>query len=143
MKNERRIKVDFPDVDITSIELPKQYLAAGRAVVEHGEVSSVEDFVRNLREYNDLQYRLMEKTESLCDSMENMVDNDFVVVNDLAKMFDDIDRITERMDNMIYFVPRDDVLDVLERYLSIHQRLFNKPVFYVQNGFDAIKQYDL
>jgi hypothetical protein len=44
---------------------------------------------------------------------------------------------------MKYFIPKDEVLEVLERYLSLHQRLFDKPVFYVQTGWDVIQDYGL
>jgi hypothetical protein len=55
----------------------------------------MDDFVKNLEEYNRLQYRLLERTKLLCKSMEQMVDNDFVVVNDMSSLFEDIDKITE------------------------------------------------
>ena len=142
MKNERRIKVDFPDVDLSKEDISKYYIDAGKAVVEEGKVQSIDDFINNLEEYNRLQYRLLENTKQLCKSMENMVDNDFIVVNDMSSFFEDIDRITERMDNMIYFVPRDEVLQVLEDYLSLHQRLFNKPMFFVESGWDHLTRYE-
>jgi hypothetical protein len=85
----------------------------------------------------------MEKTESLCVSMETMIDNEFVIVNDLNPIFEEVDRITERMEDMKYFIPRDEVLEVLEKYLSLHQKLFDKPVFYVEMGWDVIQDYGL
>ncbi len=112
-------------------------------MVECGEVPDVNAFIKNLEEYNQLQYKLMDKTDSLCESMEAMLDNEFVIVNDLNPIFEEVDRITERMEEMKYFIPRDEVLEVLERYLSLHQRLFDKPVFYVQAGWDVIQDYGL
>ncbi|MCD1294816.1 hypothetical protein CUJ83_07365 [Methanocella sp. CWC-04] len=143
MKNERRIKVDFPNVDLTMDDISREYISAGKDIVESGAVPNVDMFIKNLDEYNRLQYRLMEKTEKLCRSMETMEENEFVIVNSFANIFDDIDKITERMDSMIYFVPRDDVLDVLERYLSLHKKLFDKPVFYVESGWDKVQEYEL
>ena len=143
MRGERRIKVDFPDVDFDSSELSKYYLDAGEEMVECGEVPDVNAFVKNLEEYNQLQYKLMDKTDSLCESMEAMLDNEFVIVNDLNPIFEEVDRITERMEDMKYFIPKDEVLEVLERYLSLHQRLFDKPVFYVESGWDVIQDYGL
>jgi hypothetical protein len=143
MKNERRIKVDFPDVDLKTDEISGEYLNIGKNIVADGRVQNLDTFVRNLDEYNHLQYRLMEKTKALCKSMEPMVDNDFVVINDLSSFFEEIDRITEKMDNMSYLVPRDEVLQVLEDYLSLHQRLFNKPMLYVESGADTMQKYDL
>jgi hypothetical protein len=143
MRGERRIKVDFPDVDFDSSELSKYYLDAGEEMVECGEVPDVDAFVKNLEEYNHLQYKLMDKTDSLCKSMEAMLDNEFVIVNDLNPIFEEVDRITERMEDMKYFIPRDEVLEVLEKYLSLHQRLFDKPVFYVESGWDVIQDYGL
>ncbi|MGA9139318.1 MAG: hypothetical protein WBZ29_03780 [Methanocella sp.] len=142
MKNERRIKVDFPNVDLTTNDISTEYIKAGKSIVEEGRMQSLDEFLNGLDEYNHLQYRLMDKTKALCKSMENMVDNDFVVVNGLSSFFDEIDRITERMDTMTYFVPRDEVLQVLEDYLSLHQRLFNKPMFYVENGWDNLQKYE-
>ena len=143
MISERRIKVDFPDIDITPDDISGYYLDAGADMVQCGEVSNVDAFIKNLEEYNKLQYRLMDKTDRLCESMERMLDNDFVIVNDLNPVFEEVDNITERMEEMKYFVPRDEVLEVLERYLSLHQRLFDKPVFYVEMGWDVIQDYGL
>jgi hypothetical protein len=143
MMNERRIKVDFPDIDLTSDDISGYYMDAGADIVHSGEVPDVDAFVKNLEEYNSLQYKLMEKTDSLCKSMESMLDNEFVIVNDLNPIFEEVDSITERMEDMKYFVPRDEVLEVLERYLSLHQRLFDKPVFYVESGWDVIQDYGL
>lgn len=143
MKNERRIKVDFPNVDLTTDDISTEYIRAGKSIIEEGRMKSLDDFLNRLDEYNHLQYRLMDKTKALCKSMENMVDNDFVVVNGLSSFFDEIDRITERMDTMTYFVPRDEVLQVLEDYLALHQRLFNKPMFFVESGYDNLQKYEL
>jgi hypothetical protein len=143
MRGERRIKVDFPDADFNPSELSEYYLDAGEDMVECGELPDVDAFVKNLEEYNRLQYRLMDKTDILCESMEAMLDNEFVIVNDLNPIFEEVDKITERMEEMKYFIPRDEVLEVLERYLSLHQRLFDKPVFYVQTGWDVIQDYGL
>lgn len=143
MRGERRIKVDFPDAGFDPSELSKYYLEAGEEMVECGEVPDVDAFIKNLEEYNSLQYKLMDKTDSLCESMEAMLDNEFVIVNDLNPIFEEVDRITERMEEMRYFIPRDEVLEVLERYLSLHQRLFDKPVFYVESGWDVIQDYGL
>ncbi len=143
MKNERRIKVDFPNVDLTTNDISTEYIKAGKSIVEEGRMQNLDEFLNGLDEYNHLQYRLMDKTKALCKSMENMVDNDFVVVNGLSSFFDEIDRITERMDTMTYFVPRDEVLQVLEDYLSLHQRLFNKPMFFVEAGLDNLQKYEL
>jgi len=143
MANERRIKVDFPNVDLTSEEIPREYIDAAEEIVQSGELPDMEFFIRQLEKYNRLQYRLKEKTDSLCESMEEMLDNDFVIVNDLNSVFEDVDSITEQMEEMKYFVPRDDVLDVLEKYLSLHQQLFNKPVFFVESGWDLIQDYGL
>jgi hypothetical protein len=143
MKNERRIKVDFPNVDLTNDDIPGDYLTIGKTIVADGRVQNLDTFIRNLEEYNRLQYRLMEKTKSLCKSMENMVDDDFVVINDLSSFFEEIDRITEKMDNMTYLVPRDEVLQVLEDYLSLHQRLFNKPMLFVESGYEKFPKYEL
>ncbi len=143
MRGERRIKVDFPDADFDSSELSKYYLEAGEEMVKCGEVPDVDAFIKNLEEYNGLQYKLMDKTDSLCESMEAMLDNEFVIVNDLNPIFEEVDRITERMEELRYFIPRDEVLEVLERYLSLHQRLFDKPVFYVESGWDVIQDYGL
>ncbi len=143
MKNERRIKVDFPDVDLKNDDISGEYLKIGKSIVADGRVQNLDTFIRNLEEYNHLQYRLMEKTKALCKSMENMVDDDFVLVNDLSAFFEEIDRITERMDNMTYLVPRDEVLQVLEDYLALHQRLFNKPMLFVESGFGNLPQYEL
>lgn len=143
MISERRIKVDFPDIDITPGDISGYYLDAGADMVQCGEVPDVDAFIKNLEEYNKLQYRLMDKTDRLCESMERMLDNDFVIVNDLNPIFEEVDDITERMEEMKYFVPRDEVLEVLERYLSLHQRLFDKPVFYVEMGWDVIQDYGL
>lgn len=142
MKNDRRIKVDFPDVDLSKGDISADYIDAGKSIVDEGKLQSIEDFYKNLEEYNSLQYRLLDRTEQLCKSMEKMVDNDFIVVNDMGSLFEDIDRITERMDHMIYFVPRDEVLQVLEDYLSLHQRLFNKPMFFVESGWDHLQRYE-
>jgi hypothetical protein len=143
MRGERRIKVDFPDADFDSSGLSEYYLDAGEEMVECGEVPDVKAFIKNLEEYNSLQYKLMDKTDCLCESMEAMLDNEFVIVNDLNPIFEEVDQITERMEDMKYFIPRDEVLEVLERYLSLHQRLFDKPVFYVQTGWDVIQDYGL
>jgi len=143
MRGERRIKVDFPDAGLDPSELSKYYLEAGEEMVECGEVPDIDAFIKNLEEYNSLQYKLMDKTDSLCESMEAMLDNEFVIVNDLNPIFEEVDRITERMEEMRYFIPRDEVLEVLERYLSLHQRLFDKPVFYVESGWDVIQDYGL
>jgi hypothetical protein len=143
MKNERRVKVDFPNVDLTNDDIPGDYLTIGKTIVADGRVQDLDAFIRNLEEYNHLQYRLMEKTKSLCKSMETMVDDDFVVINDLSSFFEEIDRITEKMDNMTYLVPRDEVLQVLEDYLSLHQRLFNKPMLFVESGYDKFPKYEL
>jgi hypothetical protein len=143
MKNERRIKVDFPNVDLTTADISGEYIDAGKCIIMEGRLKSLDSFIHNLDEYNRLQYRLMENTRALCKSMEHMVDNDFVIVNDMSSHFDEIDRITERMDSMVYFIPRDDVLQVLEDYLSLHQRLFDKPMFYVESGWDRIQKYEL
>jgi hypothetical protein len=143
MKNERRIKVDFPNVDISTVDIAGEYLSAGRAIIDDGRLQDMEAFISSLDEYNHLQYRLMEKTKALCKSMETMVDNDFVVVNDLSAFFEEIDRITEKMDHMTYFVPRDEVLQVLEDYLALHQRLFNKPMMYVESGWERVQKYEL
>jgi hypothetical protein len=142
MKNDRRIKVDFPDVDLSKGDISADYIDAGKSIVDEGKLQNIEDFLKNLGEYNSLQYRLLDRTEQLCKSMEKMVDNDFIVVNDMGSLFEDIDRITERMDHMIYFVPRDEVLQVLEDYLSLHQRLFNKPMFFVESGWDNLPRYE-
>lgn len=143
MKNERRIKVDFPNVDLTNADIAGDYMVAGRSIVEEGQIKSLDAFIKSLDEYNHLQYRLMDKTRALCRSMEQMVDNDFVVVNDLSAFFEEVDRITERMDHMTYFVPRDEVLQVLEDYLALHQRLFNKPMLFVENGWEKVQKYEL
>jgi hypothetical protein len=143
MKNERRIKVDFPDVDLTNDDIPGDYIKIGRSIIDDGRVENMDVFIRNLEEYNRLQYRLMDKTKALCKSMEPLVDNDFVVINDLSSFFEEIDRITEKMDHMTYLVPRDEVLQVLEDYLSLHQRLFNKPMLFVESGYDHIPKYEL
>jgi hypothetical protein len=143
MNGERRIKVDFPDVDVTPAQISSYYMDAGEEMVECGEVPDVDSFIKNLEEYNRLQYKLMDKTDSLCESMECMLDNEFVIVNDLNPIFEEVDRITERMEDMKYFIPRDEVLEVLEKYLSMHQRLFDKPVFYVESGWDVIQDYGL
>ena len=143
MANERRIKVDFPNVDLTSEEIPREYIDAAEEIVQSGELPDMEFFIRQLEKYNRLQYKLMEKTDSLCESMEEMLDNEFVIVNDLNPVFEDVDDITEQMEEMKYFIPRDEVLDVLEKYLSLHQQLFNKPVFFVESGWDLIQDYGL
>ena len=143
MKTERRIKVDFPDICVSPSEISGYYIDAGEDMVECGELPDVKSFIKNLEEYNSLQYKLMEKTDSLCESMEAMLDNEFVIVNDLNPIFEEVDRITERMEEMKYFIPRDEVLEVLEKYLSLHQRLFDKPVFYVESGWDVIQDYGL
>ena len=143
MANERRIKVDFPNVDLTSEEISREYIDAAEEIVQSGELPDMEFFIRQLEKYNRLQYKLMEKTDSLCESMEEMLDNEFVIVNDLNSVFEDVDSITEQMEEMKYFVPRDEVLDVLEKYLSLHQQLFNKPVFFVESGWDLIQDYGL
>ena len=143
MKNERRIKVDFPNVDLTTDDISADYQRVAKTIIAEGRMKSMDAFVRNLDEYNHLQYRLMEKTKALCQSMETLVDDDFVVINDLSAFFEEIDRITEKMDNMTYFVPRDDVLQVLEDYLALHQRLFNKPMLYVESGFGNMPKYEL
>ena len=143
MKNDRRIKVDFPNVDLTTTDITSDYIKVARSIIAEGQVQSMDSFVRSLDEYNHLQYRLMEKTASLCKSMETMVDDDFVVINGLNAFFEEIDRITERMDAMTYFVPRDEVLQVLEDYLALHQRLFNKPMLFIESGFDKLDKYEL
>ena len=143
MANERRIKVDFPNVELTSEEISREYIDAAEEIVHSGELPDMDFFMRQLEKYNRLQYRLMEKTESLCESMEQMLDNEFVIVNDLNPVFEDVDSITEQMEDMKYFIPRDEVLDVLEKYLSLHQQLFNKPVFFVESGWDLIQDYGL
>jgi hypothetical protein len=143
MKNERRVKVDFPNVDLTNDDIPGDYLTVGKAIVAEGRVQNMDAFISNLEEYNHLQYRLMEKTKALCKSMETMVDDDFVVINGLSSFFEEIDRITERMDNMTYLVPRDEVLQVLEDYLSLHQRLFDKPMLFVESGYEQFPKYEL
>jgi len=143
MANERRIKVDFPNVDLTSEEMSREYIDAAEEMVQSGELPDMEFFIRQLEKYNRLQYKLMEKTDSLCESMEEMLDNEFVIVNDLNPVFEDVDDITEQMEEMKYFIPRDEVLDVLEKYLSLHQQLFNKPVFFVESGWDLIQDYGL
>ncbi|WP_174590440.1 DUF5376 family protein [Methanocella conradii] len=143
MMSERRIKVDFPSCDITPDDISSHYMEFGADMVQSGEVPDVDSFIKNLEEYNRLQYKLMDKTASLCESMEAMLDNDFVIINDLNPIFEEVDRITERMEDMKYFIPRDEVLEVLERYLSLHQRLFDKPVFYVESGWDVIQDYGL
>lgn len=143
MKNERRIKVDLPDADLTGDCISDDYLKIGKAIVADGRVDNMDVFIKNLEEYNRLQYRLMEKITALCKSMESMVDNDFVLINDLSPFFDEIDRITERMDDMTYLSPRDEVLHVLEDYLSLHQRLFNKPMLFVESGYEQIPKYEL
>ena len=143
MANERRIKVDFPNVDLASVEISREYIDAAEEIVHSGELPDMEFFIRQLEKYNRLQYKLMEKTDSLCESMEEMLDNEFVIVNDLNPVFEDVDSITEQMEDMKYFVPRDEVLDVLEKYLSLHQQLFNKPVFFVESGWDLIQDYGL
>ena len=143
MKNDRRIKVDFPNVDLTTTDITSDYLKVARSIIAEGQVQSMDTFVRSLDEYNHLQYRLMEKTSALCKSMETMVDDDFVVINGLNAFFEEIDRITERMDAMTYFVPRDEVLQVLEDYLALHQRLFNKPMLFIESGYDKLDKYDL
>ncbi len=143
MMSERRIKVDFPDIDVTDDDISSYYMDAGADVVQSGEVPDVDEFIQNLKEYNRLQYKLMDKTDRLCESMEHMLDNEFVIVNDLNPIFEEVDDITERMEDMKYFIPRDEVLEVLERYLSLHQRLFDKPVFYVESGWDVIQDYGL
>lgn len=143
MANERRIKVDFPNVDLASEEISREYIDAAEEIVRSGELPDMEFFIRQLEKYNRLQYRLMEKTDSLCESMEEMLDNEFVIVNDLNTVFEEVDNITEQMEEMKYFIPRDEVLDVLEKYLSLHQQLFNKPVFFVESGWDLIQDYGL
>lgn len=143
MKNERRIKVDFPNVDLSPDDISIDFIDAGKCIVEEGSVKNIDTFIKNLDEYNQLQYRLMERTKGLCKSMEQMVENDFIVVNDLSSFFEEIDRITERMDDMLYFVPRDEVLKVLEDYLSLHQRLFDKPMLFVESGWDSMKEIGL
>ena len=143
MANERRIKVDFPNVDLTNEEISREYIDAAEEIVQSGELPDMEFFIRQLEKYNRLQYKLMEKTDSLCESMEEMLDNEFVIVNDLNPVFEDVDDITEQMEEMKYFIPRDEVLDVLEKYLSLHQQLFNKPVFFVESGWDLIQDYGL
>ncbi len=143
MANERRIKVDFPNVDLASEEISREYIDAAEEIVQSGELPDMEFFMRQLEKYNRLQYRLMEKTDSLCESMEEMLDNEFVIVNDLNTVFEEVDSITEQMEDMKYFIPRDEVLDVLEKYLSLHQQLFNKPVFFVESGWDLIQDYGL
>ena len=143
MANERRIKVDFPNVELTSEEISRDYIDVAEEIVHSGELPDMDFFMRQLEKYNRLQYRLMEKTESLCESMEQMLDNEFVIVNDLNPVFEDVDSITEQMEDMKYFIPRDEVLDVLEKYLSLHQQLFNKPVFFVESGWDLIQDYGL
>ncbi len=143
MANERRIKVDFPNVDLASEEISREYIDAAEEIVQSGELPDIEFFIRQLEKYNRLQYRLMEKTDSLCESMEEMLDNEFVIVNDLNSVFEDVDDITEQMEEMKYFIPRDEVLEVLEKYLSLHQQLFNKPVFFVESGWDLIQDYGL
>ena len=143
MANERRIKVDFPNVDLASEEISREYIDAAEEIVQSGELPDIEFFIRQLEKYNRLQYRLMEKTDSLCESMEEMLDNEFVIVNDLNSVFEDVDNITEQMEEMKYFIPRDEVLEVLEKYLSLHQQLFNKPVFFVESGWDLIQDYGL
>lgn len=143
MKNERRIKVDFPNTDISTAEIPEDYIVAGESIVDSGEVPSVDVFVKNLAEYNRLQYRLLEKIQSLCNSMEQMVDNEFVIVNSLSPVFEEVDDITEKMDQMLYFTPADEVLDQLERYLDLHQKLFDKPIIFIETGTDLIQKYDL
>jgi hypothetical protein len=143
MMTERRIKVDFPDIDVTDDDISSYYMDAGADIVQSGEVPDVDEFILNLKEYNRLQYKLMDKTDRLCESMEHMLDNEFVIVNDLNPIFEEVDDITERMEDMKYFIPRDEVLEVLERYLSLHQQLFDKPVFYVESGWDVIQDYGL
>ncbi len=143
MTNERRIKVDFPNVDLTSKEIAPEYIDAAEDIVQSGELPDVDFFIRQLEKYNHLQYRLLEQTKSLCKSMEEMLDNEFVIVNDLNPIFEDVDDITEQMEEMKYFIPRDEVLEVLEQYLSLHQQLFNKPVFFVESGWDQIQEYGL
>ena len=143
MKNEMRIKVDFPDVDLTNDDISADYQKAAKIMIAEGRMRSMDAFIRSLGEYNHLQYQLMEKTRALCKSMEALVDDDFVVINDLSTLFEEIDRITEKMDSMTYFVPRDDVLQVLEDYLDLHQRLFNKPMLYVDSGYDNMPKYEL
>ncbi len=143
MMGERRIKVDFPNIDITADDVSGYYRDAGADVVQSGEVADVDAFLKNLKEYNRLQYRLMDKTDRLCEAMERMLDNEFVIVNDLNPIFEEVDDITERMEDMKYFIPRDEVLEVLEKYLALHQRLFDKPVFYVDSGWDVIQDYGL
>ncbi len=142
MMSERRIKVDFPSGDIAPDDM-SYYKSVGAEMVQSGVVPDVDSFMKDLEEYNRLQYRLMDRTASLCRHMEEMLDNDFVIINDLNPIFEEVDRITERMEDMKYFVPKDEVLDVLERYLSLHQRLFDKPVFYVESGWDIIQDYGL
>lgn len=141
--NERRIKVDFPDTDLAPADISGYYKDVGADLVQSGEMSDVDVFVRSLEEYNHLQYKLMEKTESLCESMEAMLENEFVIVNDLNPIFEEVDRITGRMEEMKHFIPRDEVLEVLEKYLSLHQKLFDKPVFFVESGWDLIQDYGL
>jgi len=102
MMTERRIKVDFPNIDLTTDDISGYYLDAGADVVQSGEVADVDEFIRNLEEYNRLQYRLMDKTDRLCESMEHMLDNEFVIVNDLNPIFEEVDLITERMEDMKY-----------------------------------------
>jgi hypothetical protein len=143
MTNERRIKVDFPNVDLTGEEIAPEYIDAAEEIVQSGELPNVDLFIRQLEKYNHLQYRLLERTKSLCTSMEEMLDNEFVIVNDLNPIFEDVDDITEQMEEMKYFIPRDEVLEVLEQYLSLHQQLFNKPVFYVESGWDQLQEYGL
>jgi len=141
--SERRIKVDFPNIDITPDDISGYYMDAGADIVQSGDVPDVDAFIQNLEEYNRLQYKLMDKTGTLCESMETMLENEFVIVNDLNPIFEEVDRITERMEDMKYFIPRDEVLEVLEKYLSLHQKLFDKPVFYVEMGWDVIQDYGL
>jgi hypothetical protein len=143
MMSERRIKVDFPNIDITPDDISGYYMDAGADIVQSGDVPDVDAFIQNLEEYNRLQYKLMDKTGTLCESMETMLENEFVIVNDLNPIFEEVDRITERMEDMKYFIPRDEVLEVLEKYLSLHQKLFDKPVFYVEMGWDVIQDYGL
>lgn len=45
---ERRIKVDFPNIDLTPDDISGYYLDAGADIVQSGEVADVDEFIKNL-----------------------------------------------------------------------------------------------
>jgi hypothetical protein len=48
MKNERRIKVDFPDVDLTTSDISTEYIKAGKTIIEEGQMKSLDGFLNSL-----------------------------------------------------------------------------------------------